>query len=99
MYVLFKCTIDQLEQLGATSLRKFVTCVSNALARAGSGDEEDDESDPNEEISSEDDSGTGDDLIYPRLTTRQLPKKTPCLVQVLWRNPVVLLLAIEIDLI
>ena len=56
--IVFKCTIDQMEQMEATTLRKFVTCVSNALARAGSGDEEDDSSDVNEELSSEDDAGT-----------------------------------------
>lgn len=67
--IVFKCTIDQSEQMEATSLRKFVTCVSNALARAGSGDEEDDESDPNEEISSEGDSETGDDDVDTGIST------------------------------
>ncbi|MCJ1402385.1 hypothetical protein MMC11_005605 [Xylographa trunciseda] len=57
--IVFKCTMDQSEQMEATTLRKFVACVSNTLARAGSGDEEDDESDASEELSSEGDAGTG----------------------------------------
>ena len=56
--IVFKCTVNQSEQMEATTLRKFVTCVSNALARAGSEDEENDESDANEELSSEVDAGT-----------------------------------------
>ncbi|MCJ1472277.1 hypothetical protein MMC13_000924 [Lambiella insularis] len=56
--IVFKCTIDQSEQMEATTLRKFVTCVSNTLARAGSGEEEDEESDTNEALSSEGDAGT-----------------------------------------
>ena len=51
--IVFKCTINQSEQMEATTLRKFMTYVSNALARVGSGDEEDDEGDTNEELSSE----------------------------------------------
>ncbi|KAI1087105.1 hypothetical protein F5B19DRAFT_476760 [Rostrohypoxylon terebratum] len=35
--IVFKCTIDQDEQMEATTLRKFVVCVSNALARSGNG--------------------------------------------------------------
>ncbi|KAJ5621533.1 hypothetical protein N7528_006316 [Penicillium herquei] len=49
----FKCTLDQNEQMEATSLRKFVACVSNALfgsnqgpsATAGEESDEDDQSD------------------------------------------------------
>jgi thioester reductase-like protein/malonyl CoA-acyl carrier protein transacylase/SAM-dependent methyltransferase len=48
--IVLKCTIDQAEQMQATSLRQFVVCVSNALARAeGGGLEEDDESDDSDE--------------------------------------------------
>ncbi|KAI8622916.1 hypothetical protein F5Y19DRAFT_483302 [Xylariaceae sp. FL1651] len=35
--IVFKCAIDQAEQMEATSLRKFVACVENALKRAGPG--------------------------------------------------------------
>ncbi|KAJ5733691.1 hypothetical protein N7493_002477 [Penicillium malachiteum] len=49
----FKCTLDQNEQMEATSLRKFVACVTNALfgsnqgpsATAGEESDEDDQSD------------------------------------------------------
>ncbi|CAI7652979.1 unnamed protein product [Penicillium glandicola] len=49
----FKCTLDQNEQMEATSLRKFVACVSNALfgpnqgqlPAGGGDDDEDDQSD------------------------------------------------------
>ncbi|KAF7181793.1 hypothetical protein CNMCM7691_001090 [Aspergillus felis] len=42
----FHCTLDHAETMVATSLREFVACVSNALARAGCGkdvEEEDDD--------------------------------------------------------
>ncbi|KAJ2989319.1 hypothetical protein NUW58_g3530 [Xylaria curta] len=50
--LVLKCTISQAEQMEATTLRKFVVCVSNALDRAGmaatvgsdtGGDSDDDE--------------------------------------------------------
>ncbi|KAK8077077.1 hypothetical protein PG996_003247 [Apiospora saccharicola] len=36
--IVFNCEIDQAEQMEATTLRKFVACVENAIARAGGGD-------------------------------------------------------------
>ncbi|KAI0124996.1 hypothetical protein BJ170DRAFT_673048 [Xylariales sp. AK1849] len=56
--IVFKCAIDQAEQMEATTLRKFVACVSNALERAESGDKVEDESDGDEELSSGDEGGT-----------------------------------------
>ncbi|MCJ1316259.1 hypothetical protein MMC15_001580 [Xylographa vitiligo] len=58
----FKCTLDQAEQMQATSLGQFVACVSNALARAGGGEDveraEDDDSD-------DDSSAAGDgDIVF-----------------------------------
>ncbi|KAG6361743.1 hypothetical protein INS49_009971 [Diaporthe citri] len=59
--IVFKCTIDQAEQMEATTLRKFVVCVSNALERAGNGvkmgSNTDDESDEDDESSSSADEG------------------------------------------
>ncbi|RMZ82270.1 hypothetical protein DV738_g1891, partial [Chaetothyriales sp. CBS 135597] len=68
--IVFKCTLDQNEQMEATSLRKFVTCVSNALERAGvdsgEGGSGDDNGNPSNDDtdSSEDDDDTdsSDDL-------------------------------------
>ncbi|KAL3438034.1 hypothetical protein BDV09DRAFT_206002 [Aspergillus tetrazonus] len=47
----FKCTLDQNEQMEATSLRKFVQCVSNALfgPNAGTAEAEEDEDEDEEE--------------------------------------------------
>lgn len=64
--IVFKCNIDQAEQMEATTLRKFVVCVSNALERAGGGDmvgskkddESDDDEDDQESASSARDRGT-----------------------------------------
>ncbi|KAL4745839.1 hypothetical protein BDW72DRAFT_210967 [Aspergillus terricola var. indicus] len=47
----FKCTLDQNEQMEATSLRKFVQCVSNALFGPNAGPAEGEEEDENEEES------------------------------------------------
>ena len=44
--IVFKCRLDQTEQMEATTLRKFVACISNALKNAGNGDEgQDDDED------------------------------------------------------
>ncbi|KAL5365745.1 putative polyketide synthase [Aspergillus floccosus] len=45
----FKCTLDQAEQMKATSLGQFVECVRNALARSGSGEEVDQEDDDDDD--------------------------------------------------
>ncbi|KAL0930003.1 beta-ketoacyl synthase domain-containing protein [Colletotrichum truncatum] len=56
----FHCTLDSTETMAATTLREFVACVSNALARAGGGinvEREDDEDD--------DDTASGDsDFVF-----------------------------------
>ncbi|KAI0009527.1 hypothetical protein F4779DRAFT_368622 [Xylariaceae sp. FL0662B] len=58
----FKCTIDQVEQMEATTLRKFVACVANALERAaGAGvghNDEASESDTDDESSSSNEGST-----------------------------------------
>ncbi|KAH8594185.1 hypothetical protein B0O99DRAFT_687826 [Bisporella sp. PMI_857] len=69
----FKCTLDQSEQMEATSLRKFVACVSNAMFGSnhgpllvGSGDEDKNErsEDPSDDSSSADsDEGTSSGSI------------------------------------
>ncbi|KAI0973119.1 hypothetical protein F4678DRAFT_427984 [Xylaria arbuscula] len=46
----FKCAIDQAEQMEATTLRKFVACVANALERAGA-----DNAEHNDEVAESDD--------------------------------------------
>jgi acyl transferase domain-containing protein/acyl carrier protein len=56
--LVFKCKLDQNEQMEATSLRKFVTCVSNALFGAREvrlpvdGDPSEDDEDDDEDTSS-----------------------------------------------
>ncbi|XXG95999.1 hypothetical protein Hte_002276 [Hypoxylon texense] len=54
--IVFKCAIDQAEQMEATTLRKFVACVANALERAGA-----EGTGENDEVSEIDD----DDESYP----------------------------------
>ncbi|KAI1171386.1 hypothetical protein F4777DRAFT_593828 [Nemania sp. FL0916] len=74
--LVFKCPIDQAEQMEATTLRKFVVCVSNALDRAGiaatvGSDTGDDSDDDQESSSSEDkedtDSKSSLELVDARL--------------------------------
>lgn len=60
---IFKCTLDQAEMMEATSLRQFVACVSNALAKAGGQetgmqDDEDDSDDDSDDLEVEDDSSS-----------------------------------------
>ncbi|KAI4871010.1 hypothetical protein F4820DRAFT_985 [Hypoxylon rubiginosum] len=60
--IVFKCAIDQAEQMEATTLRKFVACVANALERdgvEGAGQNgETPESDDDEFFSSSDEGAT-----------------------------------------
>lgn len=51
----FNCTLDQAEQMEATSLRKFVACVENALFGAGTADV------PPAPTADQDDDGMDDD--------------------------------------
>lgn len=51
----FKCTLDHAEQMEATSLRQFVACVSNALARAGGGEDVEQEDDDDDDDHDSDD--------------------------------------------
>ncbi|MCJ1414495.1 hypothetical protein MMC32_000822 [Xylographa parallela] len=62
----FKCMLDQTEQMHATSLGQFVACVTNALARAGSGGNEEQEDDDD----SDDDSAAAgeDDIVFSDLS-------------------------------
>lgn len=54
--IVFKCKLDQVELMEATSLRKFVVCISNALYPAGGEERDDDElSDKDEEADDSDD--------------------------------------------
>ncbi|KAG2420106.1 hypothetical protein HFD88_004905 [Aspergillus terreus] len=60
----FKCTLDQNEQMEATTLRKFVACVSNALFGPNQGQssiDEDDEDDEHSEDSSNESSSAASD--------------------------------------
>ncbi|KAL5002550.1 hypothetical protein BDV10DRAFT_181277 [Aspergillus recurvatus] len=59
----FKCTLDQNEQMEATSLRKFVQCVSNALfgPNAGPAEEEDEVEEEESDDSSSDSASESDD--------------------------------------
>jgi acyl transferase domain-containing protein/thioester reductase-like protein/acyl carrier protein len=52
----FKCTLDQTEQMHATSLRQFIACVSNALARSGGGANMGEEKEEEEEEEDDDES-------------------------------------------
>lgn len=56
---IFKCILDQTEISQATSLRQFVTCVSNALVRAGGEKDVEQEND-------DDDDGDSDDVFSDR---------------------------------
>ncbi|KAI9776120.1 MAG: hypothetical protein M1816_005580 [Peltula sp. TS41687] len=49
----FKCTLDHAEQMEATSLRQFVACVSNALARAGGGEDVEQDDDDDDDVFSD----------------------------------------------
>jgi len=51
----FNCTLDQQEQMEATSLRKFVVCVQNALERAGLAGNGNDESQKDDDEETDDD--------------------------------------------
>nr|APX43978.1 polyketide synthase [Pestalotiopsis microspora] len=68
--IVFKCTIDQAEQMEATTLRKFVVCVANALERAGGIEKNDDESDETEDSTSSDEGS--------RATGISTPDETQC---------------------
>ncbi|KAL4997563.1 hypothetical protein BDV10DRAFT_201828 [Aspergillus recurvatus] len=61
--IVFKCTLDQVELMEATSLRKFVVCISNALYPAGV---EADDNEAGDEEDEEDDSDDSDDSIQPQ---------------------------------
>ena len=56
----FRCTLDTNETMVATSLREFVVCVANALARAGSGQNVEEDNDNDE--SDDDTASKGDDV-------------------------------------
>lgn len=56
----FRCTLDSNETMVATSLREFVACVANALARAGSGQNVEEDNDDDE--SDDDTTSRGDDI-------------------------------------
>lgn len=59
----FKCKLDQAEQMEATSLRKFVVCVSNALFGADQvvSVEDDEDEDASEGEDEDDSSSTGEE--------------------------------------
>ncbi|PYI02380.1 putative polyketide synthase [Aspergillus sclerotiicarbonarius CBS 121057] len=63
----FHCTLDRNETMLATSLREFVGCVSNALARAGGNDVEDDDDTASGEgeVFSDSDDDTTSDISTP----------------------------------
>nr|CAG8993142.1 Non reducing polyketide synthase [Penicillium sclerotiorum] len=58
----FKCTLDEHEQMEATTLRKFVVCVQNALFGAGA-DVPDEAADDEEDDDSSSDDSEGSSLV------------------------------------
>ncbi|RDW76683.1 Iterative polyketide synthase afoE [Aspergillus mulundensis] len=78
----FKCPLDQNEQMEATTLRKFVRCVSNALfgpnqGAAEEGEEESDDSSSEELSESDEDSAESSDtgILTPTPEEEVLPLK------------------------
>ncbi|KAL4893536.1 putative polyketide synthase [Aspergillus ambiguus] len=59
----FRCTLDRAETMEATSLREFVACVSNALARAGGGEDVEEEEDY-DQVSDEDTASEAEDIVF-----------------------------------
>ncbi|MCJ1434881.1 hypothetical protein MMC27_004251 [Xylographa pallens] len=62
---IFKCTLDQTEQMQATSLGQFVACVSNALARAGAREDVEEEDDDD---SDDDSAAAGEGDVFSDLS-------------------------------
>ena len=63
----FHCTLDRNETMVATTLREFVACVSNALARAGDGKnvEEEDDTEGDDVFSDSEDEDTTSGISTP----------------------------------
>lgn len=81
----FACSLDQAEQMAATSLGQFVICVANALARAGKTVPDDDDGNDGESDTSDnhsDDSGFQDashdkDSVSSGIPTPEEPLDIP----------------------
>jgi acyl transferase domain-containing protein/thioester reductase-like protein/SAM-dependent methyltransferase/acyl carrier protein len=72
----FKCSLDQTELMEATTLRKFVACLNNALYGPGGGDVSEDSVEQSEE-DDDDDSSSQDLSDVTRATTPGVPSVKP----------------------
>nr|AMJ52084.1 lijE [Ascomycota sp. F53] len=82
----FKCTLDQTELMEATTLRKFVTCLNNALYGPGGGDAAPEASEEDEDDDSDSSSSSSQGLSEytsadTRATTPGIQEFKPAIVE------------------